>query len=270
MADGVGWQAFKQRIYARANDAGDLVADGGRVEIRYKPNDGRLYQAAAKNLVDVSTEVLGDEVCGDAAKVEKAEKPLATAGADPAVEANGGETPAAKTRAPRKSNSKAVVDDGSNRDNDHEHSKAHVGKIVAYTDGACTGNPGPAGLGVVVLRPEGRVEVGEYLGQGTNNIAELTAVLRAVEEAADIDAPLVVHTDSQYAIGVLSKGWKAKANIELIERIRGALKLHRKTSFVYVRGHAGIPLNERCDALAREAITARKTWRKSYVKAEPT
>lgn len=246
-----------QRIYARAKDSGALHEESGRVEIRYKPNDGRLYQAVVTNLVDVSAELLPDETCGDAAKVEKATKASSP-------EADG--TPK-KARGARKAAGKPA-DDGSDRSKDDEHAEGHAGKIVAYTDGACTGNPGPAGLGVVVLRPEGRVEVSEYLGQATNNIAELTAVLRAVEEVRDLDAPLVVHTDSQYSIGVLSKGWKAKANTELIAEIRAALKAHRKVTFVYVRGHAGVPLNERCDALAREAIKARKSFRKAYVKDE--
>lgn len=129
---------------------------------------------------------------------------------------------------------------------------------VAYTDGACTGNPGPAGSGTIVIAPGGKIrESFAYLGEGTNNVAELTAILKALE-ATPKNEPLVVHTDSQYAIGVLSKGWKAKANGELIDRIRKALH-GRGVRFVYVPGHAGVPLNERADELAREAIRTRSS-----------
>jgi ribonuclease HI len=130
------------------------------------------------------------------------------------------------------------------------------GAAIVYTDGACTGNPGPAGLGVVVLREKGRVERSEYLGNGTNNIAELTAIQRALEMT---EGPVVIHTDSQYAIGVLTKGWKAKANTALIEGIRGLLGRRSGVRFVYVRGHAGVPLNERADELARMAISTGQT-----------
>jgi len=134
----------------------------------------------------------------------------------------------------------------------------HKGSWVAYTDGACTGNPGPAGSGTIVIEPGGKIhESYAYLGEGTNNVAELTGILHALEATPKTEL-LVVHTDSQYAIGVLSKGWKAKANNALIDRIRKALH-GRAVRFVYVPGHAGVPLNERADELAREAIRTRKS-----------
>jgi ribonuclease HI len=111
----------------------------------------------------------------------------------------------------------------------------------------------------VVVSPEGKQEEGfAYLGEATNNVAELTAIVRAVKKLPP-KVPVVLHTDSQYAIGVLSKGWKAKANGELIAQIRAALKEHGAVRFVYVRGHVGIPLNERADELARRAISTRKS-----------
>ena len=96
------------------------------------------------------------------------------------------------------------------------------GTIIIYTDGACTGNPGPMGIGAVLLRGTTRQEIGEYLGSGTNNIAELTAIERALDavRTEEREADILIHTDSAYAIGVLSKSWKAKANTELIARIR--------------------------------------------------
>jgi ribonuclease HI len=130
--------------------------------------------------------------------------------------------------------------------------------LVAYTDGACSGNPGPAGLGAVLLEHGGRRELSEFLGIGTNNVAELTAILRALEAVGRSAEQMVVHTDSQYAIGVLTKGWKAKANVQLIADIKERMRNFPKLQLVYVRGHAGVPLNERADELARNAVTSRE------------
>jgi ribonuclease HI len=128
--------------------------------------------------------------------------------------------------------------------------------IVVYTDGACTGNPGPAGLGVVILDHGKRRELSEYLGTGTNNIAELMAIVRALEELPR-DRTIVLHADSAYALGLLGKGWKAKANQELVERMRGLAKQFKDLRLVKVAGHAGVPENERADELARGAISRR-------------
>jgi ribonuclease HI len=138
-----------------------------------------------------------------------------------------------------------------------------VGDAVnVWTDGACSGNPGPMGIGMVVLADGKRLEAGEYLGLGTNNIAELVAIERGVQMAAglkpDPGRPIRVHTDSGYSIGVLSKGWKAKANQQLIARVRQLLAEKPQVRLVKVAGHAGVPENERCDQLAREAIINRK------------
>lgn len=134
---------------------------------------------------------------------------------------------------------------------------ASAAKLIAYTDGACSGNPGPCGLGVVLLEHGARRELSEFLGVGTNNIAELTAILRALEALGKTSEPMLVHTDSQYAIGVLSKGWKAKANQQLIGELKERIRNFPRLGFVYVRGHAGVPLNERADALARAAVANR-------------
>ena len=128
--------------------------------------------------------------------------------------------------------------------------------VEIWTDGACSGNPGPMGIGVVVIDGAKRREKGEYLGVGTNNIAELTAIARGIDLAADAGRRMRVYTDSSYAIGVLSKGWKAKANQELIAKLKRQLA-PLDVEFVKVAGHAGVPENERCDELAREAVNGR-------------
>lgn len=212
------------RVYARCNEAGALADSGGRVEIRYKANDGKSYRAASRNLELVSDEpLLPDDHCSDAA---------------PVVADRGGAAVAAS-----------------------------LSNYVAYTDGACSGNPGPAGLGVVLIAQGARRELSEFLGIGTNNIAELTAILRALEGLGRASEPVVVHTDSQYAIGVLTKGWKAKANQELIATLKERMRNFPQLRFVYVRGHAGIPLNERADELARAAVSARAS--SGWVETKP-
>ena len=137
---------------------------------------------------------------------------------------------------------------------------APVDPIVVYTDGACHGNPGPMGIGVVILDRKDRREISEYLGQGTNNIAELTAILRALEAIPDGDRtrPVLVHSDSAYALGLLGKGWKAKKNVELVEELRRAARDFPRLRLVKVAGHAGIPENERCDQLANAAVIRRR------------
>ena len=122
----------------------------------------------------------------------------------------------------------------------------------------------------MLVGPDGTIAEGfEYLGEGTNNVAELTGILRAAEIVPD-GAAAVVHTDSQYAIGVLTKGWKAKANKELIAGVKVALARRHASGqswrIVYVPGHAGVPLNERADELAREAVRTRT----SRLPAKPT
>ncbi|WP_437782214.1 ribonuclease HI [Sorangium sp. So ce1097] len=240
-----------QTVYARADAAGALsTEEGGGVEIRYKPHDGRRYRARADNLTIVDPKVLPDETCGPAEAVVKAragEQPEGAGGAAPGA-------PPGPARAQRKASARGAT----------AAAPVPEGAVIVYADGACSGNPGPAGLGVVVIDGGRRIELSEYLGTGTNNIAELTAILRALEEV-EPGRPIVIHTDSQYSIGVLQKGWKAKANVELVASLREALEARRPPArLVYVPGHAGVLLNERADALAREAVRERKSRRAVY------
>jgi len=123
-----------------------------------------------------------------------------------------------------------------------------------YTDGACSGNPGPAGIGVVMLYRHHRKEISRYIGTATNNIAELEAIKTGLEAVRNKNLPVVLFTDSSYAMGLLSQAWKAKHNRELVERISRLVKKFKDLRFVKVRGHAGHPENERADGLATGAI----------------
>jgi ribonuclease HI len=127
------------------------------------------------------------------------------------------------------------------------------GAIEFFTDGACSGNPGPCGYGLTLRDGDEYCEVSQFLGRGTNNIAELYAILVAMEMSGERAKPAVIHTDSQFSIDMLTKNWKAKKNRELIAACRDAYR-DLDITFVKVKGHAGIPLNERADDLAVAAV----------------
>ena len=126
--------------------------------------------------------------------------------------------------------------------------------IEFHTDGACSGNPGPAGFGVVMRTEDDYEEWRKYIGQGTNNVAELRAIESALESVEDKSRTIYLYTDSRYSIGVLTKGWNVNANQELVKRIRKLLKEFDDVTIDKIEGHAGDPLNERADKLARGAI----------------
>jgi ribonuclease HI len=127
-------------------------------------------------------------------------------------------------------------------------------EIEIHTDGACAGNPGPCGFGVVLRCDGGYLEMSGFLGQGTNNVAELTAIKAALESIDDRSRAVCLHTDSRYAIGVLVGGWNAKANRDLILGIRDLIESFDDLEFCKVEAHAGEALNERADDLAKHSI----------------
>jgi ribonuclease HI len=135
------------------------------------------------------------------------------------------------------------------------------GQIVMYTDGAARGNPGPGGLGVVMKFGSHRRELSEGYRLTTNNRMELLAVIRGLEVLKRNDLTVKIYTDSRYVSDAVNKGWvfnweakrfKNKKNVDLWQLF---LKLYRKykVQFIWVKGHASIPENERCDQLAVEA-----------------
>jgi ribonuclease HI len=139
--------------------------------------------------------------------------------------------------------------------------------VEVYTDGACSGNPGPGGWGAVLRY--GRHQKELYGGQReptTNNRMELTAAIEALEH---LNRPSVVrlHTDSTYVrsgitqwlAGWLRNGWKTSdrkpvKNADLWKRLADAVARH-EVEWLWVKGHAGDPGNERADALANQGMT---------------
>jgi dTDP-4-amino-4,6-dideoxygalactose transaminase/ribonuclease HI len=125
--------------------------------------------------------------------------------------------------------------------------------VVIYADGACLGNPGPAGCGVLMTFRGKEKRLSRYLGIGTNNIAELEAIRLALSQIRNRKTAVDIYTDSAYTIGVLTQPWKPKANRELIAEIRKLLNEFADVRMLKVAGHAGIEPNEIVDALAKEA-----------------
>jgi ribonuclease HI len=135
--------------------------------------------------------------------------------------------------------------------------------VVCFTDGSCRGNPGPAGTGVLVRLSDGKeIEHYRYLGTGTNNTAEISAVIDALEiidiQNVPDEVPVEIMTDSKYVYGLVHLGWKAKANQGLIKTLRTRISIRGNIRLHWVAGHAGIEENERADQLANRAIEEKK------------
>ena len=128
--------------------------------------------------------------------------------------------------------------------------------ICIYTDGACSGNPGPAGIGVILLYQGHRKEISRFIGIATNNIAELEAIKVGLASVKNRQLPIVLFTDSSYCLGLLTQGWKAKQNQELVQQVRALAEKFKNLRMVKVKGHTGHPENERADRLAVMAIQA--------------
>jgi ribonuclease HI len=144
--------------------------------------------------------------------------------------------------------------------------------IEIWTDGGCTGNPGPGAWAFVVRSPEGSVERSGYDPDTTNNRMELTAVREALTELRQHPSwqgmDIAISTDSQYVQKGITEwihswernGWKTSAkkpvkNLELWQAL-SSLARDLPIRWLWVLGHAGNPLNERCDALVQQAIAA--------------
>ena len=139
-------------------------------------------------------------------------------------------------------------------------------KVTVYTDGACSGNPGPGGYGAVLLCGEHRKEISGGAFQTTNNRMEIMGAIIALETLKSV-CEVEVYSDSRYLVDAVEKGWVVRwkangwkrnkrepaLNVDLWERMLPLLATH-KVKFNWMKGHSGHPENERCDFLARTAI----------------
>ena len=134
-------------------------------------------------------------------------------------------------------------------------------QITIYTDGSALGNPGPGGFGVVLMARGHRKELSEGYRLTTNNRMELLAVIKGLEALKITGGDVTVYSDSRYVVDAVTKGWiwnwqrtrfRNKKNPDLWQRFLRVYALHQ-VKFVWVKGHAEIPENERCDFLATTA-----------------
>lgn len=138
-------------------------------------------------------------------------------------------------------------------------------QVEIFTDGACSGNPGPGGFGVVMKYMQHRKEVSGGAADTTNNRMELLAAVTGLELLNE-RCHVTLYSDSKYVVDAIEKGWAVKwrangwmrnkkapaLNPDLWERLLALLDKH-EVNFVWVKGHAGHPENERCDRLAVQA-----------------
>lgn len=127
-------------------------------------------------------------------------------------------------------------------------------KIVFYTDGSCLGNPGVMGAGIVAFYGKIKKEYSIPLGEGTNNRAELLAILYALKTLKYPEkSQVIVYSDSLVAISALKSNYPASANLDIIEKIRKEMKKIKSIQFFWIKGHAGNVWNERANFLAQKA-----------------
>lgn len=144
-------------------------------------------------------------------------------------------------------------------------------KVMIYTDGACSGNPGPGGWGAILIYKEKKLELSGYEARTTNNRMELLAPIEALsrlKEPCEVD----VYSDSAYLVNAFLQNWLANwirrgwlksdkkpvENRDLWEQLLQFTQVH-KINWHKVKGHADNPLNNRCDELATGEIKRRRT-----------
>ena len=151
----------------------------------------------------------------------------------------------------------------------HQEEALAAGKIVIYTDGGCEGNPGIGGYGAVILRFAARQEVSGGYSHTTNNRMELMACIRSLQ-MLDPGISVVLFSDSSYVVNGIEKGWAVRwrrngwqrweekelvpaKNADLWAQLLDLCERH-DVAFEKVKGHAGVPENERCDQLSTEMM----------------
>ncbi len=147
-----------------------------------------------------------------------------------------------------------------------------MSQVVIYTDGAATGNPGLGGYGVVLLRSHHRKELSDGFRLTTNNRMELLAVIIGLEAIKKPGVNITIYSDSKYVVDSVEKawvfGWEKKGfakrkNPDLWKRFLAIYRQHQ-VKFIWIKGHADNPENERCDRLAVAAAAGRNLQADAY------
>ncbi|WP_372368387.1 RNase H family protein [Candidatus Uabimicrobium sp. HlEnr_7] len=225
----------KCKVYTLVDAQGQIVIENNLAQIKYRNvEDDKVYNARLDDIQDIPEENKTEQNKTEQNKTEQNK-----------TEQN--KTEQNKTEYSQKK-------DSSNNKDQPTTPGSVTQQIEIYTDGACTGNPGPAGIGVFFSYGAHKKEISEYIGHATNNIAELKAIKKALESLKNNQHPVTIFTDSQYALSVLNGAYKAKKNKELIKSIQEIMKNFKYLQMKKVAGHAGIPGNEKADQLAVAAI----------------
>jgi len=136
-----------------------------------------------------------------------------------------------------------------------------MAEITIYTDGSAKGNPGNGGYGAILLSGKFKKELSEGFRNTTNNRMELLSVIVALEQLKNKPSQVKVYSDSKYVVDAVEKNWvfnwekkgfAKKKNVDLWKRFLIIYRQH-EVKFIWVKGHAGNPMNERCDQLAVKA-----------------
>ncbi len=211
----------KNKVWAETGPDGSYMTEKNRIRIKYNLKQTHEYRVYPKDL-----------------EPEHAAVP-ATSRIKKKGTASGKKTDPANTANPSGTAGSELLDNA----------------IVIYTDGASSGNPGPSGIGILMQYQEHEKKVSRYIGNATNNIAELEAIRVALETVKNPALPIRLYTDSSYAIGLLTQNWKATQNQALVASIRKLMTQFPDLKLIKVKGHSGIPGNEAADQLATAAIT---------------
>ncbi|MEE4355521.1 MAG: ribonuclease H [Desulfococcaceae bacterium] len=225
--DGRTWTRMrfkKNKVWVACNAQGKPLVENGKSLIRYQLDQDYEYMVFTRNIRSPDAKMPGTLKSQNRENLHPSRKKT--------------------SKSPKKNPEKDTCPEECDDEN----------AICIYTDGASSGNPGPSGIGILMRYQGHEKEISEYLGMGTNNIAELEAIRVALSKVKKKNLPVRLYTDSAYAYGLLVKNWKAKKNEELVAAIREMLPEFSDLKFCKVKGHAGHPGNEKADQLATSAI----------------
>ena len=215
------WQRMrfkKNKVWMAVDDLGQPVVKEGKVLIKYQLNQEHEYWVKKANVTDLETP--GTETSDLSGTIHRHK------------------SPDYRDRGEQASSQAESLED----------------KICVFTDGASSGNPGPSGIGVLLRYGEHEKEISQFIGQATNNIAELKAIDAGLSAIKNRHIPVRLFTDSKYAYGLLMLSWKPKKNLQLVESIKKKMAEFQDLKILKVKGHSGHPENEKADYLATSAI----------------